>query len=275
MWKPHLRLAVACLLVLVAQAARAGQPAPARPRPNLSRPQPITAFRPSQVGFGRGLTRYLEQKWERKAQRRGELLTDRLRIKAAHLEVPVVVTPSGELMALDRHHHITALRELAEREGIELALPVWVVKDYRGWSQADFAEHFVNRLKLGYFPPEMRDLSALEKMQLLPRSFDEMRNDPVRSAVGIAFRELDIQRIPMKNYAELTAGDVMVERNVYGRARALGFRAGATSDLTQKPLVRAARELIVDDKKVRRAVKHLGLTKRDRHDIKKKLRKAS
>src|SRR5262249_28073946 len=124
MWKPHLRLAVACLLVLVAQAARAGQPAPARPRPNLSRPQPITAFRPSQVGLGRGLTRYLEQKWERKAQRRGELLTDRLRIKAAHLEVPVVVTPSGELMALDRHHHITALRELAEREGIELALPV-------------------------------------------------------------------------------------------------------------------------------------------------------
>src|SRR5262249_61531448 len=91
MWKPHLRLAVACLLVLVAQAARAGQPAPARPRPNLSRPQPITAFRPSQVGLGRGLTRYLEQKWERKAQRRGQLLTERLPIQAAALERPVAV----------------------------------------------------------------------------------------------------------------------------------------------------------------------------------------
>jgi len=269
------RLALVAVLALAGGTAGAAESAARTARPDLSRPQPVKTFRPSQVGLGRDLVRYLERRWTLKAKLRGETLRSFVEGKAARTEVPVVVTPSGQLMALDRHHHITALRELADRTGIEVALPIRVVKDYRGYSQSEFAEHFVNRLQLGYFPPGLDNLSALEKMKLLPTSFDQMQNDPVRSAIGIAFRELDIHYIPMENYAELKLGQVAVERGLNQRARQLAASSAATRDPIRQPLVRAAHDLLLHDPEVRHTVKHLGLKRRDRHHIAKKLRKAS
>jgi len=258
------RRCLAAALVLLISEVASGQ---VKQR-DLSRPQPITAFRPTQTGVGRGLVQSLEEKWDRKAKRHGEPLVDLLKAKAARTEVPVVVSPSGELLALDRHHHITALRELGEREGLHLKLPVDIVKSYQGWSEAAFAADFVSHG--GHFSPEARGLSPRQKLRLLPKSFDEMKDDPVRSAVGFAFRDLGLRHIPMKDYAELTVGDVAESRGLVARAHAFP----ASRDPARQPLVRAARELMLHDEEVREAVLRQGLAKKDREAIAKRLRKA-
>jgi hypothetical protein len=260
------RRSLAVALVLLVSETASGQVKP-KPR-DLSQPQPITSFRPTQMGVGRDLVQTLERKWERKANRDGESLADFLKAKATRTEVPVVVSPSGDLLAVDRHHHITALRELGDREGLRLKLPVHVVKSYKGWSQSAFADDFVAHE--GHFPLAANGLSPRQKLRLLPPSFDELADDPVRSAVGFAFRDLRLRRIPMKDYAELSVGDVARERGLVERARAFP----KNSEPAQRPLVRAARELMLHDPEVREAVVRQGLAKEDREKIDKRLRKA-
>ena len=269
-------LCVAGALLLFVGVAAAREPAGGRAGLDLSRPQPLSVFRPTQMSYGAGLVQYLTNRWEQKAADRGQPLGEFLQAKAARAApVPVVVAPSGALMALDRHHHIEAFRTLSGRTGADIRLPVKVVRDYTGVSKTRFAENFIHRLRQGYFPPALRKLSAVERMKALPKSFDKMHDDPVRAAVGIAFRQLGLNDLRMRNYAELRLGELLVKRGLGERAREMAGRSGGSADPSSTPMVRAARDMIVSDRKIRQAVVGLGLKKHDRHEIARTLRKAS
>jgi hypothetical protein len=118
---------------------------------------------------------------------------------------------------------------------------------------------------------EARSLTASQKLRLLPRNFESMKDDPVRSAVGMVFRELGIKKLRLRRYAELRIGDLLKERGLLENRQDKSDSQGDTDPVA---LAAAIRAFIVGDSLVREHVKDLGRKRRDRRGIARLLKDA-
>jgi hypothetical protein len=114
-----------------------------------------------------------------------------------------------------------------------------VIFDYRGWSQHEYAQHFVHKLHEGQFGPELHGASADRKVAALPKSFARMRDDPLRSAVGLAMHNMFDGRArssrtnqpKFENYIEFKVGGYLMQRGLMNQLAREGIVRKGTQTL--------------------------------------------
>ena len=211
--------ALAILLALVAFSVAWAEKRSAQPQPIA-----IDELRPSQVAIGKqnAMQRYGRIVADARANHTSlrDYAAKTLAPKLASSQLPVIIDPKGNYHPLDGHHRVTAWRQVEQDTGVKLSVQTKVIFDYRGWSQHDFAQHFVHKLHEGNFGPELRGASADRKVAALPKSFARLRDDPLRSAVGQAMDNMSSSRTnqpKFENYIEFKVGGYLMRHGLMKR----------------------------------------------------------
>jgi hypothetical protein len=155
--------------------------------------------------------------------------------------VPAVIDPSGEVRVMDGHHRLAALNRIATMAGSDLKIAVAIQKDFRH-DPVGYAGFMLKNAYL--YPADRKKLDRLSPSQqasalsdVLPASFSELRNDPLRSDVAFALARLKIYSASLQNYAEF---------KICERLRQKGYKParGRTNEEAAEGVIRA----ILDDK---------------------------
>lgn len=198
---------------------------------------PLRELRPSQMEVGRSEVDATVKKWKRKALSQGMSLRryaeKRLTPKFAHLGVEAVVDPHGNVRPTDGHHRISALLEVEKRTGVSVPVQVKIAKDYRGMSDAAFAQDFVVARGKGYFTRGVMRLDPVDRVAHLPVDFAHLRNSPMRSAMAQLFTKLDLDDDKLVDYAEFKVADYLIDHHVFKSLAQAGLVARGTSHLPQ------------------------------------------
>jgi hypothetical protein len=223
-------LALAFLFALVGSAA-AG-------------PVSVQAFLPTQMEIGRHAVRFRVNTWKAEARQQGMTLKQYalrvLRPKFESLELSTVIDPDGNYRNTDAHHRISALREVERLTGVELRITPKVIADYRGKSFDEYAHHFIKELGKGQFTPEVEALSITDRMRHLPRSYAELNDNTMRSALEVVFEGNGISGSWMRDYVEFRAARKLVEEGLLDDLKAAGILPRGARGLPTK-LVEDAR----------------------------------
>jgi hypothetical protein len=223
-----------CLLALLLACATAdAKPGvePGVPGPVYAE-MPWSSLRPTQMEIGAAYADLKTSDQALLAQPIG------IREKALAKTVPVVLGPDGKAYVLDRHHWATAVHQVAlrERESAKKAdqvkLRVEVVADFSrpGSTWETFAEHLFAH-QVGYFTPAVRrkfklvissdgkwsEIPLADKVRLyrdhLPRDFNGLGDNPLRSVVGVAIKELQFKASKqLINYAQFYLAELLAPR---------------------------------------------------------------
>ena len=160
---------------------------------------------PTQTEYGALAVDNKFNKWVVEAKAQGISLpkyTDTvLRGVFATAKIPVVIAPDGVVRTLDGHHKLSALVRVQKITGVSVPVNVDVIKDYSGYSETRYANHFVNKLGKGYFGDSPSE-SAVEKLRSLPRSLSGMRDNPMRSVIGLVFDRAGLEGSWFKDYVQ-------------------------------------------------------------------------
>jgi hypothetical protein len=198
---------------------------------------PVDEFHETQKKRGDACAMLYVKHWKKEAKRLDLSLKQYAkRVLQPKLDgklTPAVINPDGEVLNTDAHHHITAMLKLKELTGVTLVARAKLLKDYRGWSEKDYADHFVEVLKKGWFGRKHANDTPLEKMRSLPKTYAEMENDPLRSAVDAAFERVGLDGKMFTDYIEFRLGEALEDHGLYQRLRDKGLldkRAGSIPD---------------------------------------------
>jgi len=190
-------------------------------------PVPVDAFHPSQPKVSFALVRKHVREWKRDAKRRGMSLKryakEVIQEEFNKTKVPSFIKPDGDLDNTDSHHHMDAAKVVQAKTGFQLVRPVKVLKDYTGWDETAYAEHVVNVLKKGWFGKKMADRSPLAKVRSWPKTYAQLKNDPLRGAVDNAFSRLGLPGTLFTDYIEFKVGDALAAAGIHARLREEGL----------------------------------------------------
>ena len=185
--------------------------------------------------------------WQRDARAQGLSLEEfartviKPRLTSPEYKTVRVVAPNGTIYITDAHHTVWALLQLERATGVELSVKLRVEKRYDGCSQAAFAHDFLDVRKKGQFPQPWRRLPAERRMQLLPTSFADLRDNPLRSAVGRVFYLASIRSSYVEDYAEFEIGAELMKAGLLDSLKLHGVIDGQAttipSDLADDPRV--------------------------------------
>jgi len=145
------------------------------------------------------------EEWTAEAKKRGLSLrdyTEKVLVPyyASH-PLPAIIDWKGEMRNTDGHHRVTGLRKLAQMTGVKIAVSVELLQDYRGWTEAAYAHHFLTVLKKGQFTEEHEKLSEVERIRLMP-TYSKIRDNAMRSSLEVAFDSIGIEGNMMQDYVE-------------------------------------------------------------------------
>ncbi len=164
--------------------------------------------------------------------------------REANLMIFVYRSPDGKYRPTDAHHRILAAKTIMDRFSMPLDMLVWDVLvidggDFSNRSWKEFAEA-LEPLGLAYFSPKVLNESIASGESLADRfqkrlgnSFDDLRNNPLRSAIGGMFDVLGLEGSAFEPQVQLLLGE---------RFEKLGFTARSGreySPVTQEKLLTA------------------------------------
>ena len=195
-------------------------------------------FRPTQMEVGKAAAQRLVDGWKKEARHKGLSFKEYARrVLVPRFEsedLPVVIDPSGWVRNTDGHHRITALREVLKETGVIIPVGTRILCDYRGQSEQQFAEHFVKTLKKGQFTSAMKGLSAVEKMRGLPATYEQLRDNPLRSALGEAFERTKLDKVDFKDYVEFKLGERLMDKGLMKDLRRKGMVPRGVQEVPNK-----------------------------------------
>ncbi len=204
-------------LALLAPAARA-EP--------VTRLTNIGEFRPTQMEIGRDAVTYHIDKWKKDAAQRGMSFAayarDVLRPKFQAQQINSVIDPEGHIRNTDAHHRISALRRVSAETGVPFEINARILADYRGKSQGEYAEHFLNTLKKGQFTVAAERLPPAARMQQLPVTYAGLGNNALRSSLEIVFGTHGIDGGWMRDYVEFRIARRLMADGILDELKAAG-----------------------------------------------------
>lgn len=178
----------------------------------------IQKLLPTQMEVGKSLVKEKAKKYSREADKVGRSLEEFM-FSNGKASIPVVISPKGEFFVTDSHHTISALLLLEPNS--KMNLRVEVIKDYTRnrpdgalWSYKQFIENLVGKKKgqlaKGQFTEDLWKARAIEKFNNLPRSFDEMGDNPMRSMIGLALRSYGVKGGVFADYFQFILSPILV-----------------------------------------------------------------
>lgn len=178
----------------------------------------VSQFKPTQIELGKEFALHsFVDGWKKEAAAEGLTLrawAPRLQARYRDTRVPVVIAPDGAVRNVDMHHRLFALREFERQTGVSLELGIKVIKDYRGESFDAYAHDFAVVRGLGWFGVDA-PASPAARMKILPESFDRLRDNPLRAAVGeVMENEVGIDPDGMALYYEFRIAALLGKRGV-------------------------------------------------------------
>jgi hypothetical protein len=261
------------ILALTALTALLGAPGAATAK---GRSVNVFAFRPTQMEIGKAAAGFYLTGWRAEAKERGMSLKQYaekvLKPKYAKEKIPSIIDPEGEDRNTDGHHRITALRQVSRLTGVQFNVRAEVQKDYRGYGFKKYARHFIRRLKKGEFTPEAEALGPVKRMRQLPDRYEDLIDNPMRSALEVVFSEHGISGTMMRDYVEFRLGRRLLDDGLLEELKTAGvvasgartLPAGLATDSRVTGAIAARlrtpemRQLMLDealDKKMRRKLK--------------------
>ena len=204
-------------------AALAVSAANAEPRDALVS---VADMAPTQTEVGREDIVQRVDRWERQARKvdldlagyARQVLVPRYRER----KLPAILDPEGRVRVTDGHHRVSSLLIVRERTGVDIAMPIEVVHDYRGWAENDYARHMIEQLGIGYFAG-VADSEASAQIAQLPNGFAELGDNPMRSLVGAVFDRADLAGSDFTSYIEFRVGDRLLAEGLLTKMRAEGL----------------------------------------------------
>jgi hypothetical protein len=178
--------------------------------------------------------------WRHEARATGLPLAAYLTARAEEVVVNTIIDPDGRHRNDDRHHRILALHWGARRCRTPLGVPVQVLHDYRGWPFAAYASHLVHHQGIGYFGPQPAGRTPVALVRLLPDSYDQLRDNPLRSVVKRAMQQLGLRGEWFARYAQFHVAHRLIEAGLWHElaARAVACRQDALPrDFDEDPRV--------------------------------------
>lgn len=201
---------------------------------------------PTQTEYGAYAAGFKQETWKQAARAKGmsfeAYVRSDLKEAFAAKAIPAIVDPSGQLRVLDGHHKLSALRAIERDFAITIPVKLDIVKDYRGYQQARYAEHLVGKLGKGYFGANASGTAA-EKVATLPDSFDGLVDNPLRSVLGVVFTKSGLEGSWFSDYIQFYLGEKLMKQGLENELRGLGLttaNAHLASDAAGNPLVISA-----------------------------------
>ena len=177
-------------------------------------PASIMSFHPTQMEIGRKAAEFHITQWKTDAKKSGMSLKEYaqkvLQPKFAAQKIPTVIDPDGALRNTDAHHRITALRKLTRMTGVSFEVDAQILADYRGRTFEEYANHFITKLGKGQFTPKIEQLPPVERMKFLPKTYADLHNNPMRSALEVVFNTNGIQGSLMRDYIEFRVAEKLL-----------------------------------------------------------------
>ena len=186
----------------------------------------IESLRPTQMEIGKSYVEKKAARWERKADEDGVSNAAFLRERLDEEPLPAVISPRGERFVLDGHHTIAAVYEMLGARAGAFEVPLRILFDFskakpdgQPWSYDDFvvalqAPVAEGGLGKGQFTAKVSALPTYaERFARLPRTFQGLKDNPMRSLVGEAFRKLDLKGDWFVDYIEFQVGDLIAQRH--------------------------------------------------------------
>jgi hypothetical protein len=196
----------------------------------------VDEFVPSQMERGdAAIAGYHVAKWQKDAAQRGmsfrQYAREVLRPKFAGTQINEVIKPDGSRQNTDAHHRMSALRKVTKLTGVSFGVGERQLFDYTGWTEEAYAEHFINVLKKGQFTEEVEKLPPVERMRMLPATYDEMRDNPLRSTMEFTFGAHGIDGGWMRDYVEFRIVRKMLKEGLLDELKAAGVVARNAREL--------------------------------------------
>ena len=139
-------------------------------------------------------------------------------------DVRAYISPDGKVRIVDSHHKVMAARELMEREKIpasKIQFEADIEKDFRGDKWSRYAE-YREKHDPTYIPEAVRakldEAGIVQFYKDLPTDFTELKNSPMRSAVGKAFDDLDIKGSQFEPFMQFRVGEKLSELGITVKA---------------------------------------------------------
>ena len=268
-----MRLGRSALLVGLLSLLWATGAAHAKPRV-LVKPD---KFRPTQEYVGKALVEQLVDEWRQDAASRKQTLKkyakDVLVPEFAKLKIPTVLDPSGKIRNTDGHHRISALIEVEKETGVEIPIGTKVVADYTGKSEKKFAKSFIKRWGGDQFSPAVKDESAVKQMASLPKTFTGLRNDPMRSVVGEAFRLNGLEGVKFEDFVEFKLARQLEKRGLIGDLREAGVLDSKQRKVPANLVFDAGLQKVVTEELTKKSTRKFLLDQAAGHSAEKKLKK--
>lgn len=220
----HLLLALIALLASGAQAT-AGAETKAGPKTGKNMVVELDSIAPSQTEVGIHAARMKVDEWRAKARDKGvsfdKYVDTKLRKKFATLKLTSIRDHKGVVRNLDGHHKLYALHAIARETGIKLPVQVQLVHDYKGQKLGSYAKHFVGELGSGYFGSNPTGKNK-QLIKSLPKSYDGLRDNPMRSILGATFKRMGVKGSMFVDYVQFHLGDQMLRDGLLRHLRARG-----------------------------------------------------
>jgi hypothetical protein len=207
------------------------------PIPALADVLPVRADEvgPTQMEIGQTAATIMVSGWRAQAAKANmpfaQWASEVLKPQMASKVLPGVVDPHGKVRVTDGHHRVWALLQVQKETGVDFGLSVEVgdPKAHAAKSDAAFAASLHQSGKM-YVTPPVRVLPPAEQLARLPRTFAEIRDNPLRSAVGTVLYRAGIDSADFVDYLEFHAGERAVSRGLLASLSAKGLiPPGATA----------------------------------------------
>lgn len=192
-----------CLLLLLA-----GQTHPALAGKRMQ--VDLQKLAPTQNAVGVSVAELRVNKWQDAAKDEGISLQDyALRVLVPRFSkglIPAVVDWKGRVLNTDGHHRVYALRKVSALTGVRFSIGIDVVQNFEGLSRKVYQKKLARFL--GYSKKEVR---------ALPASFDDLKDSPMRSLIGIAFKQTGIRGSLFVDRIQFTVGEMLLQDGLVTR----------------------------------------------------------